>query len=289
MLVAAGLGKSYRGHKVVRDVDLEVRPGKIVGLVGANGAGKTTTLKMLAGLVEPTTGSATLDGMPTSHPFTRIHLGYLPEESPLYDDEDAISYLIFFGSLYGLPRADAKARAQALLKQFHLDEEHWKKPLGTLSKGQRRKVALACCLLHDPSVLILDEPTSGLDPLTTAEVGAHVRKLREDGKAVLLSAHNLPQVEQLCDEILVMHGGRVVTRGSLTELRGRLGTQRYRLRATVEFPDSKPEGTLHEGWFTSLAAVEKAMDAVRKAQGIVLEVESVPPKLEEILQRAAEA
>lgn len=288
VLVADGLSKSYRGAEAVRDVHLRLDAGRIVGLVGANGAGKTTTLKMLAGLLAPSAGTATIDGRPTLETAVRQRIGYLPEDSPLYDELPTLPYLAFFGELYGLSHAEARRRSESLLERLDCDRIHWKKPTGTLSKGLRRKVAIARCLLHDPEVLLLDEPTSGLDPSTTQELNEFLRELRSRGKAILLSAHNLPQVEELCDEILVMSQGRIVTRGTLQELRGRIGTQRYRLRATVAFPGSQPHGTVHEAWISALPAVEDAMEAVRSARGVVLEVESIPPKLEEILRRVTE-
>jgi ABC-2 type transport system ATP-binding protein len=287
MLVATGLTKSYRGRPAVVGGDLHLGTGRVVGLVGANGAGKTTTIKMVAGLLQPDAGAALLDGNPTLHPDARRRVGYLPEESPLYDDLHPLAYLTFFGGLYDLSRRASRERAEALLRRLGLPEDHWGRPNGQLSKGTRRKVAIARALLHDPDVLVLDEPTSGLDPLTTAEVNAFLRELRRGGKAILLSAHNLQQVEELCDEIVVMHRGRVVDRGTLAELRGRHGTQRYRVRATVPFPHSTPSGPVHEAWLANLTQVEHALEAVRRAQGIVLEVESIPPRLEEILRRAA--
>jgi len=287
MLVADGLTKSYRGQTVASGVNIRLEGGRVVGLVGANGAGKTTTIKMLAGLLEPTSGTARIDGRPTLEAAARRQIGYLPEESPLYDDLHATAYLSFFGSLYDLPRAEIRERTESLLTRLGLEDRDRKRPLGTLSKGMRRKVAIARCLLHEPAVVLLDEPTSGLDPLTSAELGEFVRELRANGKAVLLSAHNLPQVEELCDEILIMHLGRIVDRGTLAELRGRIGTQRYRVRATVAFPGSELKGTVHEAWLQALSQVEAALEVVRREKGIVLEVESVPPRLEEILRRAS--
>jgi ABC-2 type transport system ATP-binding protein len=289
MLLAEGLTKAYRGQNVVSDVNIRLEPGRVVGLVGANGAGKTTTIKMLAGILEPTGGTARIDGRPTQEADARRQIGYLPEESPLYDDLHPVAYLAFFGSLYDVPRAHVRERTDALLNRLRLEPRDRKRPLGTLSKGMRRKVAIARCLLHEPAVVLLDEPTSGLDPLTSAELGEFVRELRAAGKAVFLSAHNLPQVEELCDEILIMHRGRVVDRGTLAELRGHIGTHRYRVRATAAFPGSEPRGTVHEGWLKALSEVEAALEAVRREKGIVLEVESVPPRLEEILRRASEA
>lgn len=287
MLVATELERSYDGVAAVLGVSLELKPGRILGLVGNNGAGKTTALKMLAGLLEPTRGSVTVDGAPTLNPATRRFIGYLPEDSPLYDDMTPLDYLQFFASLYNVPRAEARRRSESLLSRLDLRGESWKKPIGTLSKGMRRKVAIARCLLHDPPILILDEPTSGLDPQTARELDHFLQQLRGEGRAVLLSAHNLSQVEALCDEILVMHLGRVVARGSLGELRQTVGANRYRIKSTVPFPGSEPDGAIHVAMVDRLGEVEKALAHVKAQGGIVLEVESVFPSLEEIMRKVA--
>jgi len=288
-LAARGLAKSYPRVTAVAGVDLDVAPGRIVGLVGNNGAGKTTLLKLLCGILEPTAGSVTIGGQATSKPSTRARLGFLPEDSPLYDDQTPLAYLAFFGGLYGLSHKEAKRRAEPLLDALRLGREHWGKPIGELSKGSARKVALARAFLHEPDVLLLDEPASGLDPATRRELDAFLDGQRKAGKAILLSAHNLKQVEELCDEIVLLHQGRVAARGSLGDLRRQWGTARYRLHATAPFPGSAATGPIHVGLLATLADAESAMAHVRAAAGQVLELESVPPPLDEILRLAAEA
>lgn len=286
MLEAADVHRHYDGVPAVRGVSFSLKPGRIVGLVGNNGAGKTTTIKMIVGLLEPTQGQVTVDGAPTLLPDTRRRIGYLPEESPLYDDMDALSYLRFFGGLYDVPRKEAARRAEHLLVRMGLSKEAWGKPIGTLSKGMRRKIAIARCLLHEPPIIVLDEPTSGLDPETARELDDFLRELRQGSKAILLSAHNLQQVEQLCDEILVMHAGRIVARGTLQDLRAAFGSVRYQVRATVAFPGSSPDGSLHVGTLGRLGHVEAALQQIRAEQGIVIEVVSLFPTLEEIMEQA---
>jgi ABC-2 type transport system ATP-binding protein len=289
MLVATGLHKSYGGAVAVHRFDVTIAPGRIVGLVGNNGAGKTTVLKMLCGVLEPTAGTATLDGTSTTQAEARRGIGFLPEDSPLYDDQTPLQYLAFFARLYGLPAKPSVRRATDLLRSLRLDEEHWRKPIGNLSKGSARKVAIARSLLHAPPVLLLDEPASGLDPATRRELDGFLSGLRAQGTAILLSAHNLSQVEALCDDIVLLHAGRIVAQGTLAELRAQWGTHRYRLHATVPFPGSVAAGTLHTATLNGLALAEGAMAQVRAAGGDVLNLESVPPALDEILRRAAEA
>lgn len=289
MLAARALVKRYGPVAAVDGVDLEVPAGHILGLVGNNGAGKTTTLKMLCGVLEPTSGTAQVQGRPTLEAATRKAIGFLPEDSPLYDDQTPLQYLAFFGRLYGLDGKQAAARATQLFRDLRLDEPYWKRPIGELSKGSQRKVAIARALLHDPAVLVLDEPASGLDPATRRELDQVLIGLRAQGKAILLSAHNLKQVEELCDSIVLLHAGRVAARGTLAGLRKQLGEPRYRLHASLPFPGSKPHGAIHVAEFPRLADVEAAMQAVRAAGGAVLDVESMPPSLDEIFRKATGA
>ncbi|MEK6984920.1 MAG: ABC transporter ATP-binding protein [Candidatus Thermoplasmatota archaeon] len=287
MLRADGLGKSYQAVQAVESITLEVRPGSIVGLVGNNGAGKSTTLKMLCGLIEPSRGTATVAGRPTLEPATRAMIGYLPEDTPLYEEQTAIACLAFFGGLYGLSRRASKQRAEHLLRRLRLDEGFWRKPIGELSKGSARKVAIARALLHDPPVLILDEPASGLDPATRRELDQFLLELCREGKAILLSAHNLRQVEEMCDSIVLLHQGRVAAQGSLAALRQSFGTPRYRLHADRAFTGSAAHGPLHVGEVSSPEALERALAEVRSAGGTPVEVESLPPSLDDILRRVA--
>lgn len=289
MLQARALHKAYGKVNAVHRLDLDLPAGRIIGLVGNNGAGKTTTLKMLCGILEPTSGTVTVEGVATLDPKARRTIGFLPEDSPLYEDQTPLQYLAFFARLYGIRRRDAKARIATLLQDLRLDEPFWRRPIGQLSKGSARKVAIARALLHDPKVLVLDEPASGLDPATRRELDQTLAHWRTQGKAILLSAHNLKQVEELCDDIVLVHQGKVVARGTLNELRETLGEPRYRLHTSKPFPGSEPRGSIHVAEFTRLADVEAAMAIVRKLRGQVLDMESVPPSLDEILRRATEA
>jgi ABC-2 type transport system ATP-binding protein len=286
VLAARDLERSYDRVAAVRGVSLDLVPGQIVGLVGNNGAGKTTTIKMLVGLLDPTRGEVRVEGRPTREPETRRRIGYLPEESPLYDDMKPVDYLQFFAGLYDVPRALGRQRAEELLTRLGLAKDSWSRTIGTMSKGMRRKVAIARCLLHDPPVIVLDEPTSGLDPETAHELDVFLGELRRQNKAILLSAHNLSQVEELCDRILVMHGGRIVAQGTLQDLRAGFGHVRYRIAATVEFAGSHKEGAVHQAVVERLSDVEAAVLTVKQSNGIVLEVESLFPSLEEIMRKA---
>ncbi len=284
VLSAKGLTRHYGATKAVKGIDIEVPDGRIVGLVGNNGAGKTTTIKMCAGLLEPTAGTVHVNGEDPLQAPVRAAIGYAPEDSPLYEDMTPVSYLRYFGRIYGMSKADAIARAQELLERLRLDKPFWTTPCGRLSKGSARKVALARTLLHDPGLVILDEPASGLDPATQGVLDRFLLDLRAQGKAVLLSAHDLEQIERVCDEILVMHEGAIIRRGRLEEMRAEAGPTMYRVRSDVAFPGSEPDGVEHVALVTEWPAVEAALDAVHAAGGRVRDVQAQAPRLADILE-----
>ena len=285
MLEAKAIRKNYGNVAAVQGIDLRVAQGEIVGIVGNNGAGKTTVIKMVCGLLEPTAGQVCVDGLDPLVPATRRRIGYLPEDSPLYDDMTPLGYLAFFARIHRL--GDAGQRARELLRRLRLDEVHWRKPIGQLSKGSARKVALARCLLHDPPLLVLDEPRSGLDPATQAVLDDVLLELRAGGKAIVLSAHDLDQVEQVCDRIVLVHEGRVRLAGSLDELRDQAGPTTYAVRADVPFAGSSPHGREHQAELESWAAAEAAMAQVRQAGGRILDVAAKPPRLADVLRTVA--
>jgi ABC-2 type transport system ATP-binding protein len=285
MILVEGLNKIYDGFVAVKDNTFTVDEGEIFGIVGPNGAGKTTTLKMLSGLVEPTAGRVRLNGARPDDPVTRRDLGFLPEESPLYEDMTALSYLRFFADLYDVPREVADERIGDTLDQLEL--EHRQRRLGDVSKGMKRKVAIARSLVNDPSVLIYDEPASGLDPLTTNYVLDFTRQLAENGKTVVFSAHNLYHVESICDRVLIMNRGESIARGTVPEIRGAHGQTEYRVFTTVPVEGAEQIDTA-EGpqRYRLLVDDMDAVDSVRKAAtaagGRVADIRTEEPSLEEI-------
>ena len=290
MIEVSGLRKTYGDFAAVVDSDFAVDDGEVFGIVGPNGAGKTTTLKVIAGLVEPTDGEVTVAGFDASDPEMRRHLGFLPEESPLYEEMTALSYLRFFADLYDVPREVADERIGAALDRLELD--HRERRLGDVSKGMKRKVAIARSLVNDPDVLVYDEPASGLDPVTTNSVLAFTRELRETGKTVVFSAHNLYHVESVCDRVVVMNEGRIVARGSVDGIRERHGETTYRV-----FTDVEPTATLaladldaataevgdrYRTTVPDMDAVAAVREAVADAGGEVVDIRSREPSLEDV-------
>ncbi|MBT8508202.1 multidrug ABC transporter ATP-binding protein [Methanomicrobiaceae archaeon CYW5] len=291
MIRAEGLIKDYDGFRALDGVSFETDEPGIFGIIGHNGAGKTTLLKIMAGLMQPTAGTLVINGIDVVRDPVSLRrtLGYLPEESRLYDTMTVDSYLSFFGELYHLDRATIADRGERLLSSLQLD--HGGKKIGELSKGMRRKVAIARSLIHDPSLLIYDEPTSGLDPMTSRYIIEYLARLRdEEERTILLSAHNLLQVEEICDRILILRKGREIAFGTMDELRSKFGTFSYHIRFTVPDASVLPEAlavSRDAGEYVTEAADMSALNAatalIAGAGGTVKRIESRYPSLEEML------
>ncbi|WP_396612707.1 ATP-binding cassette domain-containing protein [Haloferax sp. S1W] len=291
MITVENLRKTYGDFPAVVGSDFSVESGEVFGIVGPNGAGKTTTLKMLAGLVEPTGGTASVLGFDPEVPEMRRRLGFLPEESPLYEDMTPRSYLRFFADLYDVPREEGTRRTEAVLDR--LDLEYRDRRLGDMSKGMKRKVAIARSLVNDPDLLIYDEPASGLDPLTTNVVLEFVRELRDEGKTVVFSAHNLFHVESVCDRVVIMNRGEIIARGTIPEIREEHGETTYRVYTTVELPETddhpatEPDGDQFVAVVDEMADVETVREAAEAAGGSVSDIRTDEPSLEDIFLRLA--
>ena len=220
---AVGLTKMFRDFwnrpkaRAVNGIDFEVRPGEVVGLLGPNGSGKSTTVKMLLGLLYPTGGKLTVFGRSPRAVETKREIGYLPEESYLYKFLTAEETLDFFGSLFNLSAADRKQRIDQLLDMVGLAHAR-RRRVGEFSKGMQRRIGLAQAMINDPAFLILDEPTSGLDPLGCREVKDLILTLKKRGKTVLITSHLLSDVEDICDRVIILYGGKIRAEGALDNL-----------------------------------------------------------------------
>jgi len=221
--------KLYRNLAAVKELDLTVQDGEIMGIIGHNGAGKSTALKMIVGLIAPTSGTVHVMGRDMAKDSTVVKrsIGYLPEESPLYENMTAKEYLLFFSELYEMPKSLAQARIDELLGSLKLAEQD--QLTGELSKGMKRKVAIARALLHDPKLLVLDEPNSGLDPLTSFFIIHYLKSLKAQGKTIVLSAHNLFHVEYVCDRVAIIKNGQLVICDSMDAIRSSLGKREYQV------------------------------------------------------------
>jgi ABC-2 type transport system ATP-binding protein len=266
---ARNLAKTYRdfwgrSKKVaLKPLDLEIRRGEIFGLLGPNGSGKTTTMKLLLGLIFPTSGEAFVFGKEATDVSKNERIGYLPEESYLYKFLDAEETLDFYGRLFDMPPDERKRRAAALIKRVGLERDR-KRQLREYSKGMTRRIGVAQALINDPELVILDEPTSGLDPIGTREMKDLIIELREKGKTVIMSSHLLADVEDVCDRIAVLHQGELKELGRVDDL----------LRVT-DVTQIRAKGL-------SAAATEEIREVLRRHGGEDIEIGNPRTTLEDL-------
>jgi len=211
--------KSYADKVVVNDLSFSVAQGEIFGLIGPNGAGKTTTIRMLMDIIKPDSGDVTILGEKLSE-ASKNRLGYLPEERGLYRKLTVIDSIIYLASLKGMDRRSAEEKADELLNQTGM-LPHKRKKIEELSRGMGQIIQFIITIIHDPELVVLDEPFAGLDPVNTELLKRIFVDLRNQGKAVILSTHQMNQVEELCDRILMIDNGRSVLQGNLTEIKSK--------------------------------------------------------------------
>ncbi|MBF79583.1 MULTISPECIES: ATP-binding cassette domain-containing protein [Idiomarina] len=243
--------KRYRTVTAVDAISLDIQPGKIQALLGPNGAGKSSLVRMLVGLTHPDQGEIVVENNGQTIDLTYHDFAYLPEDRGLYQDRSILDNLNYIASLRGLKLSDIRGDIDSWLARFELADRK-DEPLRQMSKGNQQKVQLIATLLHDPQLVILDEPFSGLDPVNQEHVLTVLSELRERGKTVVLSAHQMALVERLADTMLLMNKGRAVAQGSLQEIRNTLLPEPvYRVTTNAQLA--------MENW----AAVEQ-IDSVRK-------------------------
>ena len=211
--------KSFADKVAVNDLSFSIAPGEIFGLIGPNGAGKTTTINMMMDIIKPDSGEVTILGEKLSE-ATKNKLGYLPEERGLYKKQRVLDTIIYLASLKGMDRRLAAEKANQLLEQTGM-LPHARKKIDELSKGMSQIIQFIVTIIHDPQLLILDEPFAGLDPVNTESLKKMLLDLRNQGKAIILSTHQMNQIEELCDRILMVNNGRAVLYGDLTEIKSR--------------------------------------------------------------------
>jgi ABC-2 type transport system ATP-binding protein len=231
VITVRGLTKVFRDFwnrpkaRAVDNIDFEVRRGEVFGLLGPNGSGKSTTVKLLLGLLNPTKGHIEVFGHSPRHVQTKARIGYLPEESYLYRYLNSRETLDFFGNLFQLSKGERNNRATQLLEMVGLSKTQTR-AVGEFSKGMQRRIGLAQALINDPDLVILDEPTAGLDPIGCREVKDLILALARRGKTVILSSHLLSDVEDVCDRVVILFGGKIRAAGTLKELLARPDTLR---------------------------------------------------------------
>lgn len=223
VITCAGLTKVFRDFwmrsrvRAVDGIDLDVRRGEVFGLLGPNGSGKSTTIKMLLGLLRPTSGRIAVFGKRPEDVAIKKQIGYLPEESYLYRFLNARETLDYYGRLFHQDRHQRQRRIEMLLKMVGLETAQ-RRPVGEYSKGMQRRIGLAQALINDPQLLILDEPTTGLDPIGMRQIKDLILTLKSRGKTILLCSHLLADVEDVCDRVAIMFGGKVQRYGTVDDL-----------------------------------------------------------------------
>jgi ABC-2 type transport system ATP-binding protein len=280
-----GLTKVYqsdKGRAPLRAVDgikFAVRAGEVFGFLGPNGAGKTTTIRMLTGLTRPTAGAARVLGFDLAADVTRIkkRIGVVPEASNLYDELSALDNLVFAMQLYGVPRAERKARAEELLGRFRLGEKR-DAPFARLSRGMKRALTIAAALAHHPSLVFLDEPTTGLDVMSARGLRQMIAGLRDEGVTIFLTTHYLEEAERLCDRVAIVVRGRIVALDTVDGLKA-AAPGKTAVEVTCAGADGRMEIERVEG--DDIRAATGA--ALARAEGrSVVAVNTVRPTLEDV-------
>jgi sodium transport system ATP-binding protein len=219
LIQCTSLTKKFGQFTAVDQVTFEVANGEVFGLLGPNGAGKTTTMRLLSTLLKPTSGTATVAGydLLREPQKVRASIGVLPEDAGLYDRLTPREHLFYYGKLHGMPEDILRKRTDELLDIMELGDRANTK-VGDFSKGMKQKVALLRAFVHDPPVLLLDEPTAGLDVMSARSIHAFVDRFRKEGKAVMISMHNMTEAQKLCDRVAIIDHARIVAVGTVAEL-----------------------------------------------------------------------
>ncbi len=291
------LTKAFRGPggKSVTALDglnLEVESGEIFGLLGPNGAGKTTTLNLLLGFIFPTRGRAFILDKKIENLEVRQRIGFLPEMPASYEYLNPVETLHFYGSLFGLSPNENSDRTDELLEAVRLSSDK-KKRLGGFSKGMRQRVAMAECLINDPTVLLMDEPTSGLDPIGRMEARQLLLKLKERGKTILLCSHLLAEMELVCDRIGILYKGRLLRVGKIRELL----TEKVRYEIVIKKPaydigglkklpiESAEEGDTIKMLTTDMDIAHRALRQIQEADATLISFTPRQETLEMLFMR----
>ncbi|MFZ5551944.1 MAG: ABC transporter ATP-binding protein [Bacteroidota bacterium] len=220
MIEVQHLQKSFGTHTAVNDVSFSVRKGEFYSLLGPNGAGKTTTISMLSSLLKCDKGELTVNGTSVTQSPEEVkkNIGVVPQEISLYDDFSALDNLYFWGSLYRVQKNDLKKRAESLLTDFGLLERA-KDKVKTYSGGMKRRINIACALLHNPPVVFMDEPTVGIDPQSRNNIYEAIDKMKKEGKTILYTTHYMEEAERFSDRIGIMDNGKIIAEGTLEDLK----------------------------------------------------------------------
>ncbi len=293
ILAVKDLTVAFGGLVAVDAISFSVAEREIVSLIGPNGAGKTTSIRMILDIIKPDSGSISVLGGPmTENKKSRI--GYLPEERGLYDDMKLLDTLVFLGQLKGLSGADAKSRAESYLKEVDLWEAHDRK-IEAMSRGMNQKAQFVAATMHEPELIIIDEPFSGLDPINTRIIKNLLYRMRDNGAAIIMSTHQMNQVEEMCERILLIDHGRRVLYGPLDEIRQRFAANAVETKLTGEVQDvpgvarlSSQNGSFRMVLEEDVAPEELLKTLVEMPKVTVERFERVEVSLDEIFVRVVD-
>ena len=303
MIETNNLSKLFDNILAVDGVTLTIQPGEVLALLGPNGAGKTTTVRMLTSILLPSRGWARVAGFDVVRQATQVRasVGVLTEMHGLYGRMPAEDYLDFFGQVYGMSRPDRQKRIRTLLEDYGLYADR-RRRTGEYSKGMRQKLALARALMHNPPVLLLDEPTSAMDPESARLVRDAIQQLRSANRAIIICTHNLPEAEELADQIAIIRRGRIIALGTPAQLKETLlGPAEFEVRLAQvlngwhpALPDQAALTSQGEDWFRYTTAVPQqtnpqVLDSLVARQLKVLSLSEVNRSLEKVYLQAISA
>jgi ABC-2 type transport system ATP-binding protein len=289
-LIIDKVSKHFGEKTAVDHLNMVVQPGEVMGLIGQNGAGKTTTFRMILDFIKADQGKITWQGGPITQQVKQ-KIGFLPEERGLYQKMTVENQILFFAELHGMKRSDARLKLQEWMKRLEVVGKVTDK-VQTLSKGNAQKIQFIATLLHEPEFLILDEPFTGLDPVNTELLRNEIKRCRDNGAAVIFSNHNMSDVEQLSDHLLMLKGGKTILQGTIGAIRESYG----RTRVYLESPLSDEEllavpGVLNVRKQGSGRTIKLAQEEVGRVlfklvtqQGYVQAFMQAPPSLDEIFR-----
>jgi len=267
-LTVQHITKTFGNNLVLNNISLNAESGKALGLLGRNGAGKTTAIRIIMGVFGPDSGQVLLDGKPINR--DRITIGYLPEERGLYPKKVILEQLVYFGMLKGMKKSDAKASAQHWAGKLEMTDT-LNRRLDTLSKGNQQKIQLVATLISNPQIIILDEPFSGLDPVNAMMLKDIVKEQIAEGKIVFFSSHQMNYIEEFCDDIAILNGGKIVLGGNIEKIKRSYdrttilisSTQINQIREKLDYPSRIKDGQL---WVKLNSESEKGDLLVKLAQ-----------------------
>lgn len=294
MLEVQGLKKSFGAVDAVDDVSFDIEHGQIMGLVGQNGSGKTTTFRLILKLLTQNEGTVRWNGQPFSKEFFN-HVGYLPEERGLNQKMTIEHQILYFAQLRGKKKAEIEPLIDGWMEEFEVVGGR-KDKIKSLSKGNQQKIQLICTLIHEPDLIILDEPFSGLDPVNAELLEAGIRRARDRGASIIFSSHNMNNVEELCDNIVMLKNGRQALYGTIQEIREGFGRTRLFLESSLTKADLEDlpgvlnvaevnEGTYHIH-LENAEAGHRIFDLATR-DGYIPTFSQQPPTLEEIFKQIA--